>query len=237
MPTGSKSKRLPRRKLLYFEEDTILRQWEPFCRRAAGWIMQYHQAARFVGFDDALQEARLIALDAYSLYDQDRGVKFSTYLTHIMRGKLRSWVRVQGLIRVPSYVQDNRQGREKPGAIKYARFARAAAMVQQPPLDRLQLEDRDDDAWAGSVEDELPDEQMPVIAAAIASLDRRHRVVIEMQFGFGRWQWATVPTNSRYRSTLEEVGRELGGITKERVRQLQAEALEILREKLDGVAT
>ena len=52
-------------------------------------------------------------------------------------------------------------------------------------------------------------------------LNERQRTVIERRYGL----------NGRDVATLEELAREIG-VTRERIRQIQAEALEKLRERL-----
>ncbi len=55
----------------------------------------------------------------------------------------------------------------------------------------------------------------------LAELNDRQRIVIERRYGL----------NDRDVATLEELAREIG-VTRERVRQIQAEALEKLRSRL-----
>ena len=58
---------------------------------------------------------------------------------------------------------------------------------------------------------------------AIAELPERQRRVIERRYGL----------NGAEVATLDDLSRELG-VTRERVRQIQVEALERLRAKLDA---
>ena len=55
----------------------------------------------------------------------------------------------------------------------------------------------------------------------LAELSARHRTVIERRYGLNNCEAAT----------FEEIARDLG-VTRERVRQVQAEALEKLRTRL-----
>jgi RNA polymerase primary sigma factor len=61
------------------------------------------------------------------------------------------------------------------------------------------------------------------VRQAVATLPERERRIMELRFGF-----AGEP------ASLEQIGRELG-ITRERVRQLEAEAFRRLAGKLDGL--
>jgi len=60
--------------------------------------------------------------------------------------------------------------------------------------------------------------------AALATLRPRHRLVMVLRFGIG---------GQRPPMTLEEIGAELG-VTRERIRQIEAVALERLRKLLPG---
>lgn len=57
----------------------------------------------------------------------------------------------------------------------------------------------------------------------LQQLDERHREILEQRFGLGRYS---------EKATFEEIGKNLG-LSRERVRQLQVEALEQLREILE----
>jgi RNA polymerase primary sigma factor len=57
-------------------------------------------------------------------------------------------------------------------------------------------------------------------ARALQSLSDRHRLVLELRFGIGHERT----------HTLDEIGRRLG-VTRERVRQLETEALKSLRRR------
>ena len=60
---------------------------------------------------------------------------------------------------------------------------------------------------------------------ALARLPERQRRIVELRYGFGGET-----------TSLEAIGKELG-ITRERVRQLERDALDRLEHELDGVVT
>jgi RNA polymerase sigma-B factor len=68
-------------------------------------------AKKFVGmgepYEDLVQEGTMGLLNAVDLYDFDRGIKFSTYATHLVTGHIRHYLRDRGrIIRQPAWVQE-----------------------------------------------------------------------------------------------------------------------------------
>jgi RNA polymerase primary sigma factor len=77
------------------------------------------------------------------------------------------------------------------------------------------------DTSTPSPEDVLLDRDTARIAArALRSLSDRHRLVLELRFGIGH----------EHGHTLDEIGQRLG-VTRERVRQLETQALQSLRRR------
>jgi RNA polymerase primary sigma factor len=116
--------------------------------------------------------------------------------------------------------------------LKQVREVRAAARAVAS-LDRPVGED--DSAAFGDLfasDEKTPDEQVEVdlteqaLHAAVAELPDRERNILELRYGLN--------TDSDPKS-LEEIGRILG-ITRERVRQLEAEALRRLAERREIAA-
>src|SRR3989304_4696162 len=57
--------------------------------------------------DDLLQEGSMGLINAVDLYDLSRGVRFSTYASHLIEGQIRHYLRDKGmLIRQPAWVQE-----------------------------------------------------------------------------------------------------------------------------------
>jgi len=68
-------------------------------------------ARRFTGLgesmDDLVQEGAIGLLNAVNLFDPERGVKFSTYASHLITSQIQHYLRDRGrLIRQPAWVQE-----------------------------------------------------------------------------------------------------------------------------------
>jgi len=68
-------------------------------------------ARRFTGMgesaEDLVQEGTMGLINAVDLFDVDRGVKFTTYATHLIGGQIQHYLRDKGkLIRQPAWIQE-----------------------------------------------------------------------------------------------------------------------------------
>ena len=101
--------------------------------------------------------------------------------------------------------------------------SRARKQIQRHSHARLVLDVAgDDDAPPLDEVDEAA--ALARLHAALATLRPRHRLVMALRFGIG---------GQRPPMTLEEIGAELG-VSRERIRQIEAVALERLRKLLAG---
>jgi RNA polymerase primary sigma factor len=197
---------------------------------------------------DLIQEGNLGLMHAVEKYDHRRGVKVSTYASWWIRQSIARAIADQGrTIRVPVHVTETtikvsrerrrhyqRYGRDpKPGeiatrtGIPLPQVERALTTVPEPiSLDAPVGEDGD-----ATLADliEAPDQDNPLAAAAagelgklvaeaLADLTPREQRILRMRFGLG----------GASEHTLQEVG-ETFGVTRERIRQIEAKALEKLR--------
>lgn len=211
-------------------------------------------AKRYVGRGltllDLIQEGNIGLIRAVQRYDWRRGHRFSTHATWWIRQAISRAVADKGrTIRLPVYVNTalNRIRRERQRLLQeLGREPTEQELAEATGLDPIRMielqgapgapvslelpvgEDEEQelgdvlaDTESASPEDiatkqTLKDEVQRVLEAVLTP---RERLVLQLRFGLGNSQ----------AHPLEQVGRELG-ITRERVRQIEAGALAKLRQ-------
>lgn len=216
---------------------------------------------RGMAFLDLIEEGNLGLMHALEKFDPERGFRFSTYATWWIRQHIeRSLMNQARTIRLPVHVVKEinlvlralrHLALDDPHEASLEKVAllldRPLADVQRilalnehiasldAPLDidaaHSMVEFIADDAPASDPEGSLERQQIEALVAdSLHVLSERQRHVIERRYGL----------NGCEMSTLESLAEELG-LTRERVRQIQQEALRRLREhmrcrRLDGGA-
>jgi RNA polymerase primary sigma factor len=203
---------------------------------------------RGLSFLDLIQEGNIGLMKATDKFDYKRGFKFSTYATWWIRQAITRAISDQSrTIRLPVHVGETINRIKKTGhrlqqiferEPSYEEIARAMDVPEEKirqvldaarhPVSLEAPVGMDGDAFLGDfIEDDtiMPPIEMAAqgllkrqIGDALDKLTERERKIVVLRFGLH---------DGRYR-TLEEVGREFG-ITRERIRQIEAKALRKLR--------
>ncbi len=200
---------------------------------------------------DLVEEGNLGLIHAVGKFDPERGFRFSTYATWWIRQTIeRALMNQCGTVRLPIHIAKDinaclrvarllrqRHGRAPTAAAIAAELDRDVADVErllglhdrvtlQPgpagdgesPVDRLRAR-RDAEPQRRAQQARVN----AIVDRWVRALSDKQRTVVERRFGL----------HGCRRATLEQIGNEIG-VTRERVRQIQIDALSNLRTMLES---
>ena len=227
------------------EEDAICRMVNANLRLVVSIAREY--TGRGVPLLDLIQEGSIGLLAAARKFEYTREVRFSTYATKwIRQGITRCLMNHAGLIRVPLHTLERmrkiqsvrnqllQESGQEPDRKEIARICDlseekvAKILALTPDICSLELPVGQDDSTLGDLLEDLdapePQEMLvrreleTMLHQMLGNLNPRQQQILKLHYGL----------DNGVCYSLEEIGRQLG-ISKERARQIEHQAMEKLK--------
>jgi len=221
---------------------------------------KYSTPGNSLHFLDIIQEGNVGLMKAVDKFEYRRGYKFSTYATWWIRQSItRSIADQSRTIRIPVHMVENMQKVERvkkklkqilgrnPTELEIAKEAdlppekvnKALKVTKEPISMESPIGGEDEESTISDfIEDESRNKPFDIISDAalkkiledaVMQLPERESKILQMRFGFNIEKGLSLKEDS----TLEEVGKEFN-VTRERIRQIEAKALRLIRDSNYG---